>query len=72
VINAKGVISPRSQPSGSQNQAAALEAEGVTVTRSALGELTVDFVEYGWFPRILPSEEAQGLQPHIDEEEDSS
>ncbi|KAL2179713.1 6-O-methylguanine DNA methyltransferase [Thermothelomyces heterothallicus CBS 202.75] len=61
VINAKGIISPRSQPSGARNQAAALEAEGVTVTRSALGEFMVDFAEYGWFPRILPSEEGQGL-----------
>ncbi|KAL2149773.1 hypothetical protein VTH82DRAFT_8425 [Thermothelomyces myriococcoides] len=61
VINAKGIISPRSQPSGARNQAAALEAEGVTVTRGALGELMVDFAEYGWFPRVLPSEEGQGV-----------
>ena len=70
VINAKGVISPRSQPSGSLNQAAALEAEGVAVGRSALGELTVDLAEFGWFPRILPSEEAQGMRPHDDDEEE--
>ncbi|OTB04260.1 hypothetical protein M426DRAFT_321100 [Hypoxylon sp. CI-4A] len=56
VINAKGIISPRSQPSGTRNQAAALEAEGVTVTTDALGELLVDFSEYGWFPDVLPSE----------------
>ncbi|KAF7561068.1 hypothetical protein G7046_g3082 [Stylonectria norvegica] len=56
VINAKGVISPRSQPSGTRAQAAALEAEGVDVQTSALGELSVDFAEYGWFPRVLPSE----------------
>ncbi|KAK3990723.1 hypothetical protein QBC44DRAFT_324639 [Cladorrhinum sp. PSN332] len=56
VINAKGVISPRSQPSGSRNQAAALELEGVTVTTGALGELMVDFGEYGWFPSSLPSD----------------
>lgn len=60
----------RSQPSGSLNQAAALEAEGVTVTTGALGELMVDFAEFGWFPRILPSEAAQGLSPHIDEDEE--
>lgn len=47
----------RSQPTGTLNQAAALEAEGVTVTTGALGELMVDFAEYGWFPNILPSEE---------------
>ena len=33
----------RSQPTGAQNQATALRAEGVTVTTGALGELEVDF-----------------------------
>ncbi|EFY89023.1 MGMT family protein [Metarhizium acridum CQMa 102] len=56
VINSKGVISPRSQPGGAQNQAEALRDEGVQVTRGAMGELMVDFDEYGWFPRVLPSE----------------
>ncbi|KND87681.1 Alkyltransferase-like protein 1 [Tolypocladium ophioglossoides CBS 100239] len=56
VINARGIISPRSQPSGAPNQAAALRAEGVEVTTGALGELMVDFAQYGWFPRVLPSE----------------
>ncbi|KAH7305572.1 6-O-methylguanine DNA methyltransferase [Stachybotrys elegans] len=56
VINAKGAISPRSQPSGSRNQATALQAEGVEVTRGALGEFTVDFAAYGWFPNDLPSD----------------
>ncbi|RYP93170.1 hypothetical protein DL770_000744 [Monosporascus sp. CRB-9-2] len=60
VINSKGIISPRSQPSGARNQAAALEAEGVEVTTGALGELSVDFAEFGWFPEILPSEEGEG------------
>ncbi|KAI0593324.1 6-O-methylguanine DNA methyltransferase [Biscogniauxia sp. FL1348] len=60
VINAKGAISPRSQPSGAQSQADALQAEGVAVTRGALGELEVDLDEYGWFPPRLPSEEGQG------------
>ncbi|KAL2205917.1 DNA binding methylated-DNA--cysteine S-methyltransferase [Sarocladium strictum] len=59
VINSKGIISPRSQPEGTQNQAEALRAEGVEVTRSAMGELSVDFQEYGWFPESLPSEEAE-------------
>lgn len=49
----------RSQPAGTQNQAAALRAEGVTVETGALGELIVDFAEYGWFPDILPSEAGQ-------------
>ncbi|RYP36705.1 hypothetical protein DL767_003267 [Monosporascus sp. MG133] len=60
VINSKGIISPRSQPSGARNQAAALQAEGVEVTTGALGELSVDFAEFGWFPEILPSEEGEG------------
>jgi methylated-DNA-protein-cysteine methyltransferase-like protein len=28
-----------------------------------MGELKVDFGEYGWFPRQLPSEAAAGLDP---------
>ncbi|KAK4225786.1 6-O-methylguanine DNA methyltransferase [Podospora fimiseda] len=68
VINAKGVISPRSQPSGALNQAAALELEGVTVTTGALGELMVDFAAYGWFPASLPSDVDGG---DIDEDFDS-
>ncbi|KAH0598329.1 hypothetical protein MHUMG1_03626 [Metarhizium humberi] len=43
-------------PDGAQNQAAALRDEGVHVTRGAMGEFMVDFGEYGWFPRVLPSE----------------
>ncbi len=39
------------------------------VTTGALGELMVDFGEYGWFPRVLPSEEGRGMRPH-DEDED--
>ncbi|KAK3304725.1 uncharacterized protein B0T15DRAFT_512843 [Chaetomium strumarium] len=69
VINSKGVISPRSEPSGAANQAVALGREGVTVTIGALGERMVDFAEYGWFPRMLPSEEAQGLVPSDEEDE---
>ncbi|KFG86097.1 MGMT family protein [Metarhizium anisopliae] len=45
-----------SQPDGAQNQAAALRDEGVHVTRGAMGEFMVDLGEYGWFPRVLPSE----------------
>lgn len=59
----------RSQPAGTQNQAAALRAEGVTVTTGALGELIVDFGEYGWFPAILPSEAGQedGVDDEVEE-----
>ncbi|KAI1753676.1 MGMT family protein [Xylaria castorea] len=69
VINSKGMISPRSQPSGARNQAAALQAEGVTVSTDALGELSVNFAEYGWFPDSLPSEEADEEQEWISESE---
>ncbi|KAI1329273.1 hypothetical protein F5Y16DRAFT_105068 [Xylariaceae sp. FL0255] len=68
VINAKGIISPRSQPSGARNQAAALQGEGVEVSTGALGELMVDFGEYGWFPRSLPSEENEDDDDSEDEE----
>lgn len=51
-------MTARSQPSGTQTQATALRAEGVEVTANAMGELSVDFATYGWFPRILPSEGA--------------
>jgi methylated-DNA-protein-cysteine methyltransferase-like protein len=57
VINAKGQISARGAPSGAQNQAAALRAEGVVVEVGNLGELMVDFAVYGWFPRHLAGEE---------------
>jgi len=56
----------RSQPSGARNQAQALEAEGVTVGRSAMGELTVDFAEHGWFPRSLPSAGSEGEDSEYD------
>ncbi|KAL2358716.1 6-O-methylguanine DNA methyltransferase [Cryomyces antarcticus] len=55
VINAKGRISPRG-PSGATSQAAALRREGVEVGRGGLGEFTVDFATYGWFPEELPSQ----------------
>lgn len=29
------------------------------MTAGALGELMVDFAEYGWFPEVLPSEEVE-------------
>lgn len=41
---------------GASQQATALEAEGVQVTRGSLGEYSVDFATYGWFPDILPSD----------------
>jgi len=38
---------------GASNQAEALRAEGVEVDRGSLGEYTVDFQQYGWFPDSL-------------------
>ncbi|KAJ9662578.1 Alkyltransferase-like protein 1 [Coniosporium apollinis] len=58
VINAKGGISPRG-PGGASRQAAALRQEGVTVDEGNLGEFSVDFQTYGWFPDVLPSEEGE-------------
>ncbi|KAF2244103.1 DNA binding methylated-DNA--cysteine S-methyltransferase [Trematosphaeria pertusa] len=69
VINAKGGISPRG-PSGASRQAAVLRAEGVEVTQGALGEFTVDFGRYGWFPSVLPSE--AGLVESSDEEDEEA
>ncbi|KAH8590324.1 6-O-methylguanine DNA methyltransferase [Bisporella sp. PMI_857] len=70
VINSQGIISPRGHPSGAAHQAQVLRGEGVTVNTSAMGELRIDLGEYGWFPRQLPSEEAAGLAPHIESDEE--
>lgn len=40
------------------------------MNRGSLGEYTVNFAEYGWFPRQLPSEEAAGIAPPIDSDEE--
>ncbi|MBE7179972.1 MAG: hypothetical protein INR71_01995 [Terriglobus roseus] len=37
--------------------AAAIRAEGVEVVRGSLGEQSIDFSEYGWFPSALPGDE---------------
>lgn len=41
---------------GAAKQEAALAQEGVEVGRGSLGERTVDFSTYGWFPNELPSQ----------------
>lgn len=43
-------------PGGAARQAGALRQEGVIVDTGHLGELTVDFGRFGWFPSTLPSE----------------
>lgn len=47
-------------PGGAARQAAALRQERVTVDDGNLGELSIDFTIYGWFPGRLPSEGAGG------------
>jgi methylated-DNA-protein-cysteine methyltransferase-like protein len=59
----------RGHPSGAANQATVLQQEGVTVSTGSLGELQVDFSQYGWFVRQLPSEAAEGLAPPGDNED---
>jgi methylated-DNA-protein-cysteine methyltransferase-like protein len=49
----------------------ALQAEGVTVSTDALGELSVDLAEYGWFPNSLPSEDADEEQDWEDSEDEA-
>ncbi|KGO77423.1 Winged helix-turn-helix transcription repressor DNA-binding [Penicillium italicum] len=56
VINSKGMISHRSGPGGAERQAEALAQEGVEVTTDSMGEMYVNFSQYGWFPSELPSE----------------
>ncbi|KAJ5886069.1 uncharacterized protein N7473_008743 [Penicillium subrubescens] len=59
VINSKGMISHRG-PGSAERQAEALIQEGVEVTRDSMGEFYVNFSHYGWFPKMLPSEEEEG------------
>jgi methylated-DNA-protein-cysteine methyltransferase-like protein len=44
---------------GAANHETVLAQEGVQVDRGSLGERTVDFRVYGWFPNELPSREAE-------------
>jgi methylated-DNA-protein-cysteine methyltransferase-like protein len=46
-----------------------LRAEGVTVNTGALGEYLVDFGEFGWFPRQLPSDVEAGVELSSEEED---
>ncbi|KAK5118094.1 hypothetical protein LTR62_004140 [Meristemomyces frigidus] len=57
VVNAKGVISPRN--GGTARQEAVLVSEGVEVEHGSMGERSVDFAVCGWFPRRLPSDDAE-------------
>lgn len=44
---------------GAANHETVLAQEGVQIDRGSLGERTVDFRVYGWFPDELPSREAE-------------
>lgn len=44
-------------PGSVDRHAAAIRAEGVEVVRGSLGEQSIDFSEYGWFPSALPGDE---------------
>jgi methylated-DNA-protein-cysteine methyltransferase-like protein len=55
-------------PGSQRRQADALQQEGVEVSQNAMGEYTVDFSVYGWFPEYLPSEEAEMRQEANGEE----
>lgn len=46
---------------GAANHETVLAQEGVQVDRGSLGERTVDFRVYGWFPDELPSREAEAV-----------
>jgi methylated-DNA-protein-cysteine methyltransferase-like protein len=60
------MISPRG-PGSTERQAAALRREGVRVGRNAMGEFSVEFGTYGWFPELLPSEEGDSEEDSGDE-----
>ncbi|KAJ5633348.1 hypothetical protein N7490_009687 [Penicillium lividum] len=61
VVNAKGMISHRG-PGSAERQAEALREEGVVVTTDSMNEFHIDFSNYGWFPKQLPSEEEENQQ----------
>jgi methylated-DNA-protein-cysteine methyltransferase related protein len=46
-------------PGSVDRHAAALRREGVRVERGSMGEMTIEFGKYGWFPTMLPSEEGK-------------
>ncbi|KAE8151557.1 hypothetical protein BDV25DRAFT_138692 [Aspergillus avenaceus] len=53
---------PEEEPGSAERQAEVLRAEGVEVRTDAMGESSVDFAQFGWFPEILPSELEEDLE----------
>ena len=67
---ARPLLTEQRGPSGAARHAAALRAEGVEVDQDAMGQYSVDFGRFGWFPDMLPSE--AGLVESSDEEDDEA
>jgi methylated-DNA-protein-cysteine methyltransferase-like protein len=57
---------------GAANHETALAQEGVQVDRGSLGERSVDFRVYGWFPDELPSREAEAAAREAEAEGESA
>lgn len=55
---------------GAAHHETALVQEGVQVDRGNLGERTVDFKVYGWFPNELPSREAEDAEADDESNDD--
>lgn len=56
---------------GAANHETVLAQEGVEITRGSLGERTVDFRVYGWFPNELPSRQAEAdAEPESGDDDD--
>lgn len=51
---------------GAANHETVLAQEGVQIDRGSLGERTVDFRVYGWFPNELPSRETEAEEADHD------
>lgn len=55
-------------PSGATRHAQVLQSEGVHVEQGNMGEWTVDFQTYGWFPDVLPGQQDDGDDSEDDDE----
>ena len=47
-----------------------MRREGVEVSEDSMGQYTVNFKDYGWFPDMLPSE--AGLVESSEEDEEAA
>ncbi|PVG02413.1 DNA binding methylated-DNA--cysteine S-methyltransferase [Serendipita vermifera] len=61
VVSSSGAISSRGPGTdGARRQAEALEAEGVNIQTTRLGQFRVDFSAVGWFPTSLSQAQSWG------------